>query len=186
MYTRAKITNICCYIEKKKIKVLLMFPLETNISHTRPHLLLLELVASHLGHRESPARPAASGARRSPPQTRPLAPPQWTEASWSTLDIFRGYRGTSDWIKVKVSCGCRLICGVRSQTTRAAMQKIGLRSLRVWWIWAARFLKMNDDGCFDLELQMCGRLRRNCFYFVISKDLLGRFYLLKGHKRCDL
>lgn len=105
-----------------------MFPLETNTSHTRPHLLLLELVASHLGHRESPARPVASGARRSPPQTRPLAPPQWMEASWSTLDTFRGYRGTSDWINVKVSCGCRLTCGARSQTTRAAMQKIGLRS----------------------------------------------------------
>lgn len=103
-----------------------------HFPHASPHLLLLELVASHPGHRESPARPAASGARRSPPRTRPLAPPQWTEASWSTSDTFRGYRGTSDLIRVKVKCGCRLPCGVRSQTTRAAMQKIGLRARRMW------------------------------------------------------
>lgn len=88
-------------------------------------------MASHLGHRESPARPAASAAHRSPPRTRPLAPPQWMEASWSTLDTFRGYRGTSDLIEVKVNGACRLIYKVSAQATRAAMQKIGLRSLRM-------------------------------------------------------
>lgn len=76
----------------------------------------------------------------------------------------------------------RWICRVGSQTTRAAMQKIGLRSLCVWWIRAAR---LNDDSCFDRELQMCRRLKCDCFYFVISKGLLGRLYLLKGQKRCD-
>lgn len=121
------------------------------LSRRGPHLLLLELEASHLGHRENPARRAASGARRSPPRTHPLVPPRWMEASWSTLDTVHGCRGTSDVIKVEVNW---LI--VRSQTTRAAMQKIGLRSLCMWWIRAARFLEMNDDSCFDLEFWMRG------------------------------
>lgn len=46
---------------------------------------------SQFGCPESSAHPAASGAHRSPPRLHPSAPPQWMEASWTTLDTFHGY-----------------------------------------------------------------------------------------------
>lgn len=56
------------------------------------------------GRPESPARPAASAARRSPPRRRLWVRPRWTGAFWSTLGTSHGRLGTSWGSLYKEKC----------------------------------------------------------------------------------